>query len=168
MKTEDQTAAAGHSTEPGRWQETFEVLMGRIAGRFVRVEPRRRTRAFVLALADTVGFATKPALAARMIGRALDAGVPASWVAGDELYGGNPHLGTALEQRQIGYVLAVTRDHQIATYAGKFRAYTLRRTTPADSVPEGPSAVAQRRLKRSERATPIQPRPRKPPSRQAR
>jgi hypothetical protein len=32
---------------------------------------------------DAVGFATKPALAARMIGRALDAGILASWVAGD-------------------------------------------------------------------------------------
>ncbi|MFH8470719.1 transposase [Streptomyces sp. NPDC017991] len=38
-----------------------------------------------------IGFTTKPALATRMIGRALDADVPASWVAGDEFYGGNPH-----------------------------------------------------------------------------
>ncbi|MGA5148511.1 IS701 family transposase [Streptomyces griseoincarnatus] len=79
---------------------------------------------------DTVGFATKPALAARMIGRALDAGVPASWVAGDEDYGGNPHLRTALEQRQVGYVLAVARDHQISTHAGKFRADTLVKRLP--------------------------------------
>lgn len=71
---------------------------------------------------DTVGFTTKPALAARMIGRALDAGVPASWVAGDEVYGGNPHLRTELERREIGYVLAVARDHQITTRAGKLRA----------------------------------------------
>jgi hypothetical protein len=33
-----------------RWQEQFDELMGRIAGRFVRVEPRRRARAFVLGL----------------------------------------------------------------------------------------------------------------------
>jgi SRSO17 transposase len=79
---------------------------------------------------DTVGFATKPALAARMIGRALHACVPASWVAGDEVYGGNPHLRTALEQRQVGYVLAVARDHQIATHAGKFRADTLVKRPP--------------------------------------
>src|SRR5258706_10015959 len=32
-------------------------------------------------------FATKPALAAEMIGAALDAGVPAAWVTGDEAYG---------------------------------------------------------------------------------
>lgn len=50
VKTEDQAVAAGHSIDPARWQEAFEVLMGRIAGRFVRVERRRRARAFVLGL----------------------------------------------------------------------------------------------------------------------
>jgi SRSO17 transposase len=34
---------------------------------------------------DEVGFATKPELAARMLARALDAGVPAAWVTGDEV-----------------------------------------------------------------------------------
>ncbi|MET8957711.1 IS701 family transposase [Streptomyces sp. NPDC004533] len=79
---------------------------------------------------DTVGFATKPALAARMIGRALDAGVPASWVAGDEVYGGNSLLRTALEEREVGYVLAVACDHQITTHAGKFRADALVKQLP--------------------------------------
>src|SRR5206468_1771221 len=37
-----------------------------------------------------VGFATKPALARVMLDRALDAGVPARWVAGDEVYGADP------------------------------------------------------------------------------
>jgi broad specificity phosphatase PhoE len=50
VKTEDQAVAAGHSIDPARWQDTFEVLMGRIAGRFARVEPRRRAREFVLGL----------------------------------------------------------------------------------------------------------------------
>ncbi|WP_412775371.1 transposase [Streptomyces violaceus] len=48
---------------------------------------------------DSVGLATKPASAAHMIDRALDSGVHASWAAGDEVYGSNPHLRTALEQR---------------------------------------------------------------------
>ena len=43
-----------------------------------------------------VKFATKPALAAEMITRALDAGVPARWVAGDEVYGADPKLRTDL------------------------------------------------------------------------
>ncbi|GAA3112332.1 hypothetical protein GCM10010530_38930 [Kribbella aluminosa] len=42
--------AAGHSLDPARWQEAFECLMGRIAGRFKRVEPRRRVRRLVLGL----------------------------------------------------------------------------------------------------------------------
>ena len=36
---------------------------------------------------DTVAFATKPALAAMMINRAIDAGVPFAWVAADSVYG---------------------------------------------------------------------------------
>jgi len=31
VKTEDLAVAAGHSVDPARWQEAFEVLMGRIA-----------------------------------------------------------------------------------------------------------------------------------------
>ena len=37
--------------------------------------------------ADQQGFATKPTLAATLIARAVAAEVPASWVAGDEVYG---------------------------------------------------------------------------------
>ena len=50
--TEDQTVAAGHSVdvEPACWQEGLEELLGRVAGRFGRVEPRWRARAFVLGL----------------------------------------------------------------------------------------------------------------------
>jgi SRSO17 transposase len=48
---------------------------------------------------EGTGFATKPALASRMILRALDAEVPAKWVAGDEVYGGNPTLRGDLEKR---------------------------------------------------------------------
>lgn len=50
VKTNDLAVAAGHSVDPARWQEAFEVLMGRIAGRFARVEPRRRVRDLVLGL----------------------------------------------------------------------------------------------------------------------
>jgi SRSO17 transposase len=71
--------------------------------------------------ADT-GFATKPALAARMILRALDGGVPAGWVAADEVYGGNPTLRAALETWQVGYVLAVACDHRVPTVSGTHRA----------------------------------------------
>ncbi len=41
---------------------------------------------------DTVEFATKPELARRMIGRALDSGAAAAWVAADEVYGHDSKL----------------------------------------------------------------------------
>jgi SRSO17 transposase len=257
VKTEDHAVAAGHSVDPARWQEAFDGLMSRIAGRFARVEPRRRARQLMLGLlsdlprkncwtiaewagestpdgmqhllgrakwdADqvrddlrdyvvehlhddeavlvvdetgdvkkgtgTVGvqrqytgtagkienaqvavylvyagrrghaavdrelyvprswtsdpdrcrdagldqdtaFATKPELATRMITRFLDAGHHTSWVAGDEVYGGNPRLRAALEERGTGYVLAVACSHEVTTQAGKFRADALARKLP--------------------------------------
>ncbi len=57
-----------------------------------------------------------------MVARFLDAGHRAAWVAGDEVYGGNPTLRTALEERGTGYVLAVACSHEVTTGAGKFRA----------------------------------------------
>jgi SRSO17 transposase len=258
--TEDQTVAAGHSVDgdPVSWQAGLDELLGRVAGRFGRVEPRWRARAFVLGLlADLprkncwtlaehagnptpdgmqhllaravwdedgvrddlrayvvehlgdpgavlvvdetgdlkkgtqtvgvqrqytgtagrvenaqiavllayasqaghalidrelylprswtrdperlqtagvpaqVGFATKPALAQAMLSRALDAGVPASWVTGDEVYGANPKLRACLEARGIGYVLAVACDHPVVAAGDTWRADALRKRVPA-------------------------------------
>jgi hypothetical protein len=42
--------AAGLRVDPAQWREQFDELMARIAGRFARVEPRRRARVFVLGL----------------------------------------------------------------------------------------------------------------------
>ena len=241
--------AAGHSVDPACWLGMFDELMGRIAGRFTRVEPRRRARAFVLGLladlprkncwsiaehagdatpggmqhllagarwdADAVRddlrgyvvqhlgdpgavlvvdetgdlkkgtrtagvqrqytgtagriensqvavyltyaaprghalvdrelylpeswtgdparcraagipggtvFATKPKLARRMIARILDAGAPAGWVAGDEVYGADPGLRSDLETRKVGYVLAVAKSCPVNAGAGACRA----------------------------------------------
>jgi SRSO17 transposase len=258
--TEDQTVAAGHSVDvdPARWQELFDELLGRVAGRFGRVDLRQRARAFVGGLLadlprkncwtiaehagdpspdgmqhllgravwdadalrddvrdyvtehlgdpeavlvvdetgdlkkgtttvgvqgqytgtagrienaqvavylvyatdaghgvidrelylprawtcdperleaagvpDQVGFATKPALATRMITRALDAGVPAAWVTGDEVYGANPGLRAALEARGVGYVLAVACDHRVGFGGNTHRADALLAHVPA-------------------------------------
>ena len=249
--------AAGLSVEPGRWLGQFEDLTGRVAGRFARVEPRRRARAFVLGLlpglrrkncwtlaeqagdatpdgmqhllagavwdADAVRddlrsyvvehlcdpgavlvvdetgdlkkgtasagvprqytgtagrvencqvavflsyaspaghalidrelylpkswaadparcaaagipagtvFAAKPKLARRMIARALDAGIPAAWAAGDEVYGAGPGLRADLERRHVGYVLAVATSHRVTTGAGACQAGPLARRLP--------------------------------------
>lgn len=79
---------------------------------------------------DHTGFATKPALATEMITQALDAGVTASWVTGDEVYGGDPHLSAELERRQVSYVLAVSRKRPIPTRAGVFTAGMLAHCLP--------------------------------------
>ena len=254
---QDQAVAAGHSVDPARWQAAFDGLMVRVGGRFARVEPRLRVRAFVAGLlsdlprkncwtiaehageatpdgmqhllsravwdADKVrddvrdhviehlgdpgavlvadetgdlkkgaatvgvqrqytgtagriensqvsvhlvyasrgghamidrelylprswtgdparcaaagvpadrGFATKPALATGMIARALDAHVPAAWVAGDEVYGGDPKLRAELHTRGVGYVLAVACDHRVPTRAGVKEAGALAAKLP--------------------------------------
>jgi hypothetical protein len=44
---EDRPVAAGPSVGPGRWLGVLDELLTRIGGRFRRVEPRRRARAFV-------------------------------------------------------------------------------------------------------------------------
>src|SRR6187399_2929837 len=56
---------------------------------------------------DEVEFATKAELARRMLGRAIDAGVPAAWVTADEAYGQDHKFRSWLEQRRTGYVVAV-------------------------------------------------------------
>ena len=78
-------------------------------------DPARCTAAGIPA---TAAFATKPALARRMLARALNAGTPAAWVTGDEVYGADPGLRADLERRQTGYVLAVAATHRVATAAG--------------------------------------------------
>jgi SRSO17 transposase len=62
---------------------------------------------------DDVEFATKPQLARRMLERVLDAGVPAAWVTGDEVYGGDRRLRMWLEKRQQPFVLAVRSNEPL-------------------------------------------------------
>jgi SRSO17 transposase len=90
-----------------------------------------RDRCRAAGIGDDVPFATKPQLAKAMIGRAVRAGVPFSWVAGDEVYGGNPGLREWLETEEISYVLAVACDEMIAVPAGPRRADELAALVPA-------------------------------------
>jgi SRSO17 transposase len=90
-------------------------------------DPRRCRAA---GIPDGVVFTAKPGLAWRMIARALDAGTPAAWVAGDEVYGADPGLRASLEQRQIGYVLAVARTCRVTTGAGPRTAATIAARLP--------------------------------------
>lgn len=85
-------------------------------------DPDRLERAGVPA---DISFATKPALAAGMLARALRAGVPARWVTADEVYGADPDLRAELELQRVGYVLAIGCDRRIPTAAGPVRADVL-------------------------------------------
>ena len=90
-------------------------------------DPERRAEAGV---DPAVRFATKPALGMRMLQRALDAGVPASWVTADEAYGQDSKFRLWLQQRQVGYVLAVPRSQKIPTNGGSARADALASAAP--------------------------------------
>jgi SRSO17 transposase len=67
-------------------------------------------------------FATKPALARALISRAIETKAPAAWVAGDEVYGADPKLRSAIRGHGLGYVLAVAANRRVSTPAGRIRA----------------------------------------------
>lgn len=72
-----------------------------------------RDRCREAGIGDEVEFATKPELAMRMLARALEADVPAGWVAGDEVYGQHGGLRRMLEERGTPYVLAVPVSQRV-------------------------------------------------------
>ncbi len=70
----------------------------------------RRQRAGIVPQA---GFAPQPELTQAMLGRAVALGVPASWVAGDRVYGDAHRLWRWLEGCQKAYVLAVSGKERV-------------------------------------------------------
>jgi len=80
------------------------------------------------AIPEAVAFATKPALARRMIGRALDAGLSCAWVVGDEIYGSDRRLRMDLEQREQPFVLAIRSNETLwAVLGGRLGQYAASR-----------------------------------------
>jgi len=78
-------------------------------------DPARRAGAHV---PEAVTFATKPQLARAMIERAIAAGVPFAWVAGDSIYGVG-EIEMALRRAGKGYVLGVSAAHQFNSWGHK-------------------------------------------------
>lgn len=78
------------------------------------------------------GFATKPELAGQMIERALAAGIPAKWVAGDAVYGQPARLRRRIEECGLNYVLAVAANQHVIAAEGligtEYRADELARS----------------------------------------
>jgi SRSO17 transposase len=60
-----------------------------------------------------LALTTKPQLGLAMLDRALAAGVPFAWVAGDSVYGADHRIRRRLEARGRGYVLAVTSGQRL-------------------------------------------------------
>ena len=67
---------------------------------------------------ETVGFATKPQIARRMIARAIAAKVPFSFVAADSVYG-TGDIETVLRKAGKGYVLGVASNHVFRSWGKK-------------------------------------------------
>jgi len=107
-------------------------------------DPDRLTTAGV---PEDIEFLTKPALAAGMLTRALNAGVAARWLTGDEVYGADPLLRAECETRRIGYVLAIGCDRRIPTAAGLLRADEITADLPRRAwqrLSAGPGAKGHR------------------------
>ena len=90
-----------------------------------------RDRCRAAGIGDEVMFATKPEQARAMIERAAAAQVPFAWVAGDEVYGGNPGLRSWLEEQGLPYVMAVACSEPVTVAAGTRRADELAAMVPA-------------------------------------
>ncbi|OJW13025.1 MAG: hypothetical protein BGO49_19640 [Planctomycetales bacterium 71-10] len=95
-------------------------------------------------------FATKPRLGREMLERAFAAGVPAAWVTGDEVYGGDGDLRRRLESEGRSYVLAVRsnqpvwigfRQHRVGAVAAALPKRPWHRVTIAAGA-KGPRTYA--------------------------
>jgi len=67
---------------------------------------------------EGTAFATKPALAVKMIERAIMTGIPFTWVAADAVYGVGD-IEQALRRAGKGYVLGVKGDHRFGSWGDK-------------------------------------------------
>ena len=62
---------------------------------------------------EAVGFVTKPKLGLAMLERAHAAGLPFAWVTADSVYGADHSLRRWLQEKGLGYVLAVSRTQRL-------------------------------------------------------
>jgi SRSO17 transposase len=85
---------------------------------------------------EGVTFQTKPQLARIMLQRAIEAGVPASWVTGDEVYGSDWRLRVWLEQQEIPHVLAVRSNDPLWTNTERGPDQVAAATLVAQVTPE--------------------------------
>ena len=81
---------------------------------------------------DEQTFATKPALARRMLERTESAGVSLAWVTGDSIYGDDRKLRGWLEDRNQAYVLAVSGKETVWVKQQQHQITALLAELPSD------------------------------------
>lgn len=86
-------------------------------------------------IGEGVGFATKPELAIAMLTRTLEAGVPARWLTGDEVYGQHPGLRQFCADSGLYYVLAVPSNQWVSAAAPGLAPGQRRVAALADALP---------------------------------
>jgi SRSO17 transposase len=91
-----------------------------------------RERCAEAGIGQDVAFATKPALARKMLQRLLATHGRAvlPWFTADEAYGDNPGLRDWLDEQDLNYVMAVSCDARFATPTGPRRADELAAWAP--------------------------------------
>ena len=72
-----------------------------------------RERRVEAGVPERVGFQTKPQLAQRMLERAVESGVPFSWLTGDEVYGSDRNLRLWLGREGLSHVMAIKRSERL-------------------------------------------------------
>src|ERR671914_1088305 len=82
---------------------------------------------------ETVRFATKLALAQRMLARAFGAGVPAGWVVADSAYGRSHAFRRWLEERGRAYAVMVPSTHAVRYEGCRQTAAKLAERLPEDA-----------------------------------
>ena len=105
------TVFSAYVTAAGQaWADSGVYMPKRWAGDL----PRRRGAGIPAGLE----FTTKPQLAIDQVRRLTAAGLPARWVAADEVYGRSGALRKACEEAGLAYVLIIPCDYQATTAAG--------------------------------------------------
>jgi SRSO17 transposase len=105
------TVFSAYVTANGQAWADFDVYM---PDRWARDMPRRRAAG----IPGDLQFATKPQLAERQLGRLLAAGLPARWVAFDEVYGRSEELRKKAARAGLSYVAIIPCDYPVPLPSG--------------------------------------------------
>jgi SRSO17 transposase len=105
------TVFSAYVTARGQAWVDFDVYLPQ---RWADDLPRRR----VAGIGDDLQFATKPQLATRQLERLMAAGLPAKWVAFDEVYGRSEHLRKTAARAGLAYAAIIPCDYPVTTPAG--------------------------------------------------